>query len=220
MPLDRYAVLKGRVIARRHGAGERPHYHVHVVSAGKHYRIAINIHSHVAPADLQYVVDTDWEHPLRPRLVRLPDGLTVLDRPGGVALDYVRGSLFRRSRMRTLPYYVPGHDNDLNEKLDHAIVRAIEDRAWTLYAWGEPWGPDPGRDALFGFSPLRGMHDVHMNQGSIARFADKDATWQDGGVVLHHEREDRWIGIFLKFQSQTWYTDDEDGRAHDPAHGG
>lgn len=213
MALDRYAVLKGHVIGRRHGNDERPHYQIHVIAANQHYRVAVNVRSHLEPADLMYQVDDTWNHPLRPRLERLPHGLTTLDRPEGVALDYVRGSLFRRSNMRVLPYSIPGADNDLNEKLDRVMLRAGIDRTWTIYVWGEPWGPDPGIDEWFGFTPLRGMHDVHMNQGSMKRFAERDAPWQDGGIVLHHPNPERWIGIFLKFQSQSWETQDETGEA-------
>ena len=220
MALDRYGVLKGHVLGRRHGEGERPHYHIHVAAVTAHYRVAINVHSHVAPADLMYVVDEDWDHPMRAKLERLPVGLTKLDRPGDVALDYVRGSLFRRSHMRALPYSVPGANNDLNEKLDRIVLRAMDDHAWTIYVWGEPWGPDPGQDNLFDFSPLRGMHNVHMNQGSLPQFAEQDACWQDGGMVLHHPHNDRWVAVFLKFQSQSWHTHEQTGRAHDPAHSG
>ncbi len=215
MALDTYGVLKGRVISRRYGYDEQPHYQIHVMAGRTHFRIAVNVRSNVEPADLQYVVDETWAHPLRPRLEQLPEGFTTLGGPSGVALDYVRGSLFRRAHMRALPYRVPGKDNDLNEKLDDYILRAMDDRLWTIYVWGEPWGPDPGPDRLFGFTPQRGMHDVHMNQGSMARFAEKDAPWQDGGIVLHHPDGDQWIGIFLKFQSQSWDTHDQTGQAPD-----
>jgi Uncharacterized conserved protein (DUF2278)/Lamin Tail Domain len=38
-------------------------------------------------------------------------------------------------------------------------------------------------------------------------------VWQDGGLLIHFPSEDRWVGIFLAFQSQAWHTDDSTGHA-------
>jgi hypothetical protein len=38
-----------------------------------------------------------------------------------------------------------------------------------------------------------------------------DGVWQDGGLLIR--LGDRWIGIFLAFQSQAWHTDDVTGHA-------
>ena len=79
-----------------------------------------------------------------------------------------------------------------------------------MYAFGERWGPETGvKDKVFGFQPGNGVHDIHMNQGNSARFRGDDGVWQDGGLLIH--LGDRWIGIFLAFQSQAWHTDDKTG---------
>ncbi len=52
---------------------------------------------------------------------RLPSG------PGTGALDFIRGNLFDRTKMRPLPFSVPGFDNDLNEKIDRVMQRAVGD---------------------------------------------------------------------------------------------
>ena len=52
-----------------------------------------------------------------------------------------------------------------------------------------------------------------MNQGNHASFAEQDGVWQDGGVLLHFPSNGQWVGIFLKFQSQAWHTDDRTGHA-------
>jgi Uncharacterized conserved protein (DUF2278) len=82
-----------------------------------------------------------------------------------------------------------------------------------VYAFGEPWGPESARDKVFGFRPGNGVHDIHMNQGNSARFRGDDGVWQDGGLLLHFPGENRWVGIFLAFQSQAWHTDDTTGHA-------
>ena len=71
--------------------------------------------------------------------------------------------------MRPLPFSLPGFDNDLNEKLDRVMQRAVADENALVYAFGERWGPEPGtKDKYFGFLPGNGIHDIHMNQGDAA----------------------------------------------------
>jgi len=55
------------------------------------------------------------------------------------------------------------------------------------------------------------MHDVHMNQGNDPCHLEQDGTWQDGAVLIEHTQQQRWTGIFLKFQSQSWHTDNVNG---------
>lgn len=219
MPLRRYGVLKGRPIAKRFGAGTSPHYQVHVVDETTDYRIAVNVKSQLSPSELSYLVDDDFRHPITAGLAELPWGFNFLSSgPGGAALDFIRGNLFDREQMRLLPHSVPGADNDLNEKVDAVIERAISDEGALVYAFGERWGPEPAtKDKIFGFLPGNGVHDIHMNQGNHPRFEDQDGVWQDGGLLVHLPEEGgpagRWIGVFLAFQSQAWHTDDATGHA-------
>lgn len=172
------------------------------------------------------MVVEEFRHPVIARVVDLPSGYTELSpSPTSGALDYIRGNLFQRSLMRPLPFNVPGADNDLNEKIDHVMQRALGDEEAMVYAFGERWGPEPGRkDKFFGFEPGNGIHDIHMNQGNVGRFTEDDGVWQDGGLLVHFPGQDYWVGVFLKFQSQAWHTDDETGHRlvappHDQAPG-
>ena len=86
-----------------------------------------------------------------------------------------------------------------------------------IYAFGERWGPEPGKkDKIFGFLPGNGVHDIHMNQANVGRFTSDDGVYQDGALLLHFPAQDQWVGIFLKFQSQTWHTDDTTGHQATP----
>ena len=93
-----------------------------------------------------------FQHPITPIVERLPKGFTAVERnPGSGALDFIRGNLFDRAEMRPLPFSVPGFDNDLNEKLDRVMQRAVADEGALVYAFGERWGPEPGtKDKYFG----------------------------------------------------------------------
>jgi uncharacterized protein YukJ len=213
MPLKNYGVLKGQAIGRRLGSGQKPHYQVHLIDGRTSHRIAVNVRSQLAPSEVEYLVDAHFRHPLLDDLRELGPGFHPQPRkPGGLALDYIRGNLMNPRRMIPLPHDVPGPDNDLNEKVDHFIQRAMADEDAWVYAFGERWGPEEGKqDKYFGFQPGNGIHDIHMNQGNVGAFVKDDGVYQDGGLLLHFPGQQQWVAIFLKFQSQAWHTHDETG---------
>lgn len=213
MPLRSYGVLKGKAIEVRVGAGQSPHYQVRVVDDTTDYRIAVNVKSQLPPSDVEYAIIERFQHPITAIVERFENGFRTLDRsPGSGALDYIRGNLFDRARMRPLPFSVPGFDNDLNEKLDRVMQRAVADESALVYAFGERWGPEPGvKDKYFGYLPGNGIHDIHMNQGNVGQFTSDDGVFQDGGLLVQFPDQHEWTAIFLKFQSQGWHTDDRTG---------
>jgi uncharacterized protein YukJ len=57
--------------------------------------------------------------------------------------------------------------------------------------------------------PVRGMHDIHYNQGDPPGiFRPLDAIWQDDSVIVHHAGG-RYEGFFVKFDTQSLNTDDQ-----------
>ena len=221
MPLKNYGVLVGRAIDRQLASGSNAHYQVHMIDSHNDYRIAINVMSALAPSELQYLIVSNFSHPLLDGFAALEPGWHPLTgRPTGaggegrdVGLDFIRGNLFDPRDMRVLPFNVPGPDNDLNEKLDHYIQRAMADEEAVAYAFGERWGPEEIKDKIFGFAPGNGVHDIHMNQSNVGRFTGDDGVYQDGALLLHFPGQKQWVGIFLKFQSQGWHTDDKTGHS-------
>jgi uncharacterized protein YukJ len=207
--------------ARREGAAhDTPHYELHVADdQGTAYRIAVNVQSQQHPSELLYLIDDDFRHPVIGALRGRGTGWHRLDRRAGDPnLDYVRGKLFDRTAMRRLPPDVAGPGNDLSDLLDLHVTRAISDPAARVMAFGERWGPEAGEsDEVFGFQPGTGVHNIHMNQGNSAHFRGDDGTWQDGALVIWFPGSDRWVAIFLAFQSQAWHTDDTTGHAIDIA---
>jgi uncharacterized protein YukJ len=216
VPLEHYGVLKGSVVdARREDAADTPHYQVHVRAENTSYRIAVNVKSQLSPSELLFLVDDRFSHPVIGGLPELPRGFNDLKHePDGLALDFIRGNLFDRLQLRTLPASMPGPDNDLSDRVEHYVARALQESDAELYAFGERWGPEQDKpDKIFGFSPGNGVHDIHMNQGNEPRFARDDGTWQDGALVFRFPSTDQWVAVFLAFQSQAWHTDDATGHA-------
>jgi len=213
MPLSGYGLLKARPIEIQLGTGQSPHYQVKIVDDATDYRIAINVKSQQAPSEVEYVAIDRFEHPLLDRIRDMPLGFTPLAAtPTSGALDFIRGNLFDRSQMVPLPANLPGLDNDLNEKIDRVMQRALGDETALVYAFGQRWGPEAGKkDKYFGFLPGNGIHDIHMNQGNDGQFKKDNGVWQDGGLIVSFPEQSQWVAVFLKFQSQTWHTDDRTG---------
>ena len=213
MPIAKYGLLVGRPLHGVPGRGTNAHYQVHVVDDTTEYRIAVNVKSQLAPSEVEYLVDDDFRHPLTAPLRARATGFYRLgNQPADGGLDFIRGNLFDRTRMRPLPMNLPGPDDDLNDQLDRVVQAAIAEEDALLYAFGQRWGPEDGlRDKIFGFLPGNGIHDIHMNQGNSGQFVNDDGVWQDGGLLVYFPSVDRWTAVFLKFQSQSWHTNDSTG---------
>ncbi|MFA5120617.1 DUF2278 family protein [Zavarzinia sp.] len=224
MPISHYSALKGRPIGNRLATGKAPHYQVLVSADGELYRIAINVRSDDG-SEVEFLVRSHFEHPLTDVWKALAVGLTPLaSKPGGAAVDFIRANIGQPWEFKPLPLSAAGPDNDLNEKIDSYVQRAMSDETAEIYAFGAAWGPEPKADNYFGFKPGRGIHDIHMNQGNPPHHHDQDnAVWQDGALAFHFPGDDQWVGVFLKFQGQAWHSDDITAApaiAPDPEHPG
>lgn len=213
MGLHDYSVLKGRPSALELDDDDSPHVEVRVEAASISYRIAVNVRSQLFPHDLLFREVRDFRHPMLASLADLPEGVTSLaGSQSALALDYVRGGIVERGEMSVAPFQREGPDNDLREFIEPLIREGIAGDDMEIYAFGEPWGPEPGRpDKYFGFEPGNGIHDIHMNQGSRGRFARDNGVNQDGALLVRVPSEELWVAFFLAFQSQDWNTDERTG---------
>lgn len=209
--LRQYSALKGRPVANRLATGTNAHYQVQVSAANASYRIAINVQSSDG-SEVEFLVRQRFEHPITALWEALPEGRTLVPRqPNTAAVDFIRGNIAQPWEFKPLPLSVTGPDNDLNEKIDAYVQRAMADEDATIYAFGEAWGPEQAADKFFGFQPGNGIHDIHMNQGNPpGPYAKDNGTYQDGALAFHYARENLWVAIFLKFQTQAWHSDDTD----------
>ncbi|MDD9150641.1 YukJ family protein [Sporolactobacillus sp. CQH2019] len=214
MPLKNYGVLKGEAAGTIKAAEDKSHYQILIKDGeGTEYRVAVNIKSQTDPSKVLYFATNDFRAEETARLSALESGFTsIRQNHPDIGLDFIRGNLFDPGQMIPLPADAGGSDNDLNEKIQDYIKEAMDKRA-IIYAFGDRWGPELNQtDPYFGFSPGNGIHDIHMNQGNVEKYKKDDGTWQDGGLLIYFEREQRWAAIFLAFQSQSWCTD-QDGHA-------
>jgi uncharacterized protein YukJ len=207
MAVPGYGVLIGGISDRRLATPKKNHYEVRV-EAGASYRIAVNVQS-VDGSEVLYHIDEAFMHPLTTQLAALGDGHhTLPSQAGGVALDFVRGNLnLKRADFVPLPMAEQGDDNDLNDKLDHYVQLVMKEQGARIFAYGS-FFKDNNKDPYFNFKPGQGIHDIHFNQGNSGSFAGDNGPWQDGGLLFHLPSENRWVAIFLAFQTQSWQVDE------------
>ena len=213
MPLKSYVVLKGHPKAAHPSAEGHPHFHLQIEANGEFHRVAVNVRSMLEPSEMEYLIKLRFGHPITAALSRLAPGIHPVERrPGGLALDYIRLNLVPRDQFLKLPSPSSSGSADLKDILEGIFAGAIADPGCWVYVYGEPWRAD-AVDHIFHFYPSQGLHDVHMNQGNDPCHLEQDGTWQDGAVLIEHARQQRWTGLFLKFQLQAWHTDDRTGHA-------
>ncbi|HMV50824.1 MAG TPA: YukJ family protein [Blastocatellia bacterium] len=209
MPLKNYGVLKGTVIGHLRNADD-DHYQILIKAGNTLYRIAVNVKSAAenAPSDLLYATSTTLPAELKTGLSALNAGYKKLaSKAGGLAQDYVRGGLVNPANMKPVPPESEGPDNDLKDKLEDAIIKALAEPGSMLYAFGEKWGPENNKaDKYFKFKPGNGIHDIHMNQGNSGKWKKDNGAFQDGALFIQYPG-DKWRAFFLAFQSQTFKTD-------------
>jgi len=207
MPLKNYRLIVGQAIDWTLDDDSDPHIEVLLDVAGMKYRAAINVRSKVAPHTLLFKRVHPFIHPITEQLAGLALGDYDL-RQSPLALDYVRDGMVQRDVLEELPYRSDGVDNDLLEKLLPTVQGAIGTAGTQFYLFGETWGPESARDKYFHFTPGRGVHDIHMNQGSRGEFRGTNGIHQDGGLLIRHA-DQSWTAIFLAFASQAWETDEQ-----------
>ncbi|HET7880196.1 MAG TPA: DUF2278 family protein [Acetobacteraceae bacterium] len=217
MPIS-YGILRGTVTKLLHHQASDPSPHVELRVQTQHgpWRLAVNVRSD-DKTNLLFDIETDFRHPILDAIGSLPSGLTEPARTDHTRrLDYVRSGLFDSSAMRTVAAKAVGDPNELDDRISAVMQRAMQTQGAEVFAFGNPWGPEHKPDEYFHFSPGRGMHDLHMNQGSPPPHAQDDGVWQDGGLFVRFPGA-ATVAFFFAFQSQSWQTDDVTGRPRQAA---
>lgn len=212
--MKNYRVLKGKAKQFLRDSDSDPHSELLIEAAGTKYRVAINVRSSRGPTEqrlVEYLILDDLKSEVVDRARALPVGLSDLADgvDDGAAIDYIRSNLFRAEQLKPLPHEKTGPDNDLFEKVEALLGRAIDDPSAVVYAFGESWGPELNKpDQYFHFEPGNGIHDIHMNQGNAS---DQNAVFHDGALFVEFPQSHTTAGLFIKFQNQSWHTNDVTG---------
>lgn len=204
-----YGVLRGRPDRyKREDNNSTPHLQIRVVdSTGQPWRIAVNVQSNTGSHVAFWVVDPLAGHPLLASLPRVASGFGAVARNADHALDYVKAPLFAWTDGRTLPPSGNASSDDLQDLLS-LYLDQCKAAGGELYAFGAKFEQNLRKpiDVEFGNTDgLHGMHDIHLNQGNVGAHAGDNGVFHDGGLVLSFP--DRYLGLFLGFQTQRIPTD-------------
>ena len=217
-----YGVLRGVVVqhGREDNDASSPHLQMIVQANGERWRCAINVLSSEgkAPEEKEVrfaIIDPLSGHRILSRLADLDEGFTPLrDRRSGDTLDFVREPFFNFADMRHLPFFGTGEGDDLQDLMEVYVNKAEGKPATAaeVYVWGSRFSGGQPRPADIQFNTRQGVHNVHMNQGNPSgQFFGDNGVFQDGGVIFHFKNPELFVGIFLKFSSQSIQTDDQTG---------
>ncbi len=208
-PPRAYGVLVGTIEDGREDSGRSPHYEILVRAEGV-FRIAVNVRSQDG-SDVQALVTDNFVNPTKRDLPSLAAGSRgfqpLATGPGGQGLDYLRDNLFDPAAMTAIPPDGPGAT--LAPDFEARIAAARADPDAVLIAFGACF-QDAGADQTFGFSPERGVHDIHMMQGNEGRFASDNRVNGDGALFIRYGTG-RTFAFFARFATQVLTTDPRTG---------
>jgi len=213
-----YGLLRGRVVdfGREDNDPKSPHFQIVLEANGERWRAPVNVRSQDGSEVLFASVDPLPVRPLMTDLTNAVEGFTghTTHLPG-LALDYVREPLFDPGQLRHLPFTGPGANDDLQDLVELFVQQAKAQSGAELFVFGARFSaasnPLPVDKQ---FRTRTGVHDIHMNQGNPppGSFFQDNGVYQDGGLVFHFPNNDRFVGVFFAFQTQSWRTDDKTGR--------
>ncbi len=208
-----YGVLRGTVDRyQREDGDSSPHLQIRVLEpSGQPWRIAVNVQSTDGSFVVYWVVDPLPEHAILAGLNSLQTGFTKRAPNEAEALDYQKAQLFAFEDGAALPPSGSSHSDDLQDLLSNYLDQCRASGG-EIFAFGDKFTKNLNKpiDKEFGnLDGLHGIHNIHMNQGNVGRFAGDNGVFHDGGIVLKFD--DRYVGLFLAFQTQFVPTD-EDGK--------
>ena len=204
-----YGVLRGRPDRyKREDNASTPHLQIRVLDdSDQPWRIAVNVQSNTGSHVAFWVVDPLAGHPLLASLFAQASGFSSVAQNAAHALDYVKAPLFDWALGRLLPPSGNASSDDLQDLLS-LYLDQCKNAGGEIYAFGAKFDRNLHKpiDLEFGnIDGLHGMHDIHLNQGNVGAHSEDNGTFHDGGLILAFP--DRYLGLFLGFQTQRVPTD-------------
>ena len=195
--MQKYVMFRGKVIDKWYDFDKRAHYHIVAMDdEGKRYDLAVNIGSiyekmnEIVSSNLKVYYDESYS--CRKGIVRKmllqKNGITECHK--GLYLDYIRMKLFPHEKMMQMK----GFDVTsiyLTEIIEKNVVQAMNNDDYEVIAFGRLYANG------------KGLHDIHMNQGSVDKFRKNDASYSDGGLFFRNRRDDKITAVFIAFITQS-----------------
>ena len=195
--MEKYVMFRGKVIDKWYDFDKRAHYHIVAMDdEGKRFDLAVNIGSiyekmnEIVSSNLKVYYDESYN--CRKRIVRKmllqKDGITECHKD--LYLDYIRMKLFPHEKM----IQMKGFDIKsvyLTGIIEKNVVQAMNNYDYEVIAFGRLYANG------------KGLHDIHMNQGSVDKFRKNDASYSDGGLFFRNRRDNKIKAVFIAFITQS-----------------
>ena len=195
--MEKYVMFRGKVIDKWYDFDKRAHYHIVAMDdEGKRFDLAVNIGSiyekmnEIVSSNLKVYYDESYS--CRKGIVRKmllqKNGITECHK--GLYLDYIRMKLFPHEKM----IQMKGFDVTsiyLTGIIEKNVVQAMNNDEYEVIAFGRLYANG------------KGLHDIHMNQGSVNKFRKNDASYSDGGLFFRNKRDNKITAVFIAFITQS-----------------
>lgn len=195
--MEKYVMFRGKVIDKWYDFDKRAHYHIVAMDdEGKRFDLAVNIGSiyekmnEIVSSNLKVYYDESYS--CRKGIVRKmllqKNGITECHKD--LYLDYIRMKLFPHEKM----IQMKGFDVTsiyLTEIIEKNVVQAMNNDDYEVIAFGRLYANG------------KGLHDIHMNQGSVDKFRKNDVSYSDGGLFFRNRRDNKITAVFIAFITQS-----------------
>ena len=195
--MEKYVMFRGKVIDKWYDFDKRAHYHIVAMDdERKRFDLAVNIGSiyekmnEIVSSNLKVYYDESYS--CRKGIVRKmllqKNGITECHKD--LYLDYIRMKLFPQEKM----VQMKGFDVTsiyLTGIIEKNVVQAMNNDNYEVIAFGRLYANG------------KGLHDIHMNQGSVDKFRKNDASYSDGGLFFRNRRDNKITAVFIAFITQS-----------------
>ena len=194
--MEKYVMFRGKVIDKWYDFDKRAHYHIVATdNNGKKYDLAVNIGSIYAKKNeiissnlkVYYAKNYNFQKEIIQEMLLQKVGVTECKE--NLRLDYIKMKLFPQNKM----IQMKGFDEKnifLTEIIEKYVMKAINNDDYEVFAFGRLYANG------------KGLHDIHMNQGSTGKFKKHDAPYSDGGLFFRNKQNNKIAVIFIAFVSQ------------------
>jgi uncharacterized protein YukJ len=205
-----YGFVKAKIVSEpklqssRHRSEIQYHLHVRMLVDGDNWDVAINVGTNDADDLLKYKLAFDFRHPIIQTLADTDAGSHDLTGQTALpALDFLRSDLLTNTGKWRDSDVMDGSDAvEPSATLGRLLSKAHRETL-DVYVFGRF------------YSEGKGIHDVHLNQGSTKGFIhrpgddanDHNDIWQDGAVLVN-VNEPEWAAYFAAFNRQLVPTDE------------
>ena len=184
--MEKYVMFRGKVIDKWYDFDKRAHYHIVAMDdEGKRFDLAVNIGSiyekmnEIISSNLKVYYDESYS--CRKRIIR-----KMLLQKNGIT-ECHKGLYEKMIQMKgfdVTSIYLTGI-------IEKNVVQAMNNDDYEVIAFGRLYANG------------KGLHDIHMNQGSVDKFRKNDASYSDGGLFFRNRRDNKITAVFIAFITQS-----------------